>query len=122
MLQTNVKLQAAEDDNILCDSNFHECERTLGASLKGFKLAQDMLPMMMEQFARMKIGTNPYFQPLPVSRPSTPSIAITSINVDACLVCNELFYFNDICVASCGHTSLLEFQVFQTKISSQKKP
>jgi hypothetical protein len=108
MLQTKVKLQVVEDDNILCDSNFHECERTLGASLKGLKLAQDMLPMMMEQLARMKIRTNPYFQPLAVSRSSTPSTTITSINVNTCLVCNELFYFNDICVASCGHTSLLE--------------
>jgi len=102
MLQTKVKLQVV--DNILCDSNFHECERTLGASLKGLKLAQDMLPIMMGQLASMKLSIGPYFQPLLVSRPSTPSIAITSINVDACPICIELFYFNDICVASCIHT------------------
>jgi hypothetical protein len=61
MLQTKVKLQAIEDDNILCDSNFHECERTLCVYLKGLKLAQDMFPMMMERLACMKIGIGPYF-------------------------------------------------------------
>jgi hypothetical protein len=112
-----VKLQVV--DNILCDSNFHECERTLGASLKGLKLGQDMLPMLMEQLVSMKLSIGPYFQPLLISRPSTPSIAVTSINVDACPICIELFYFNDICVASCIHTYHPRCLVVHT-ISSRK--
>jgi hypothetical protein len=61
MLQTKGKLQSVEVDNIVCDFNFFKCERTLGSSLKGMQLSQDLLPMIVEQLAHMKIGTNLHF-------------------------------------------------------------
>jgi hypothetical protein len=51
-----------------------------------------------------EIGIDPYFQPLLVRKPSIPFGYIMIINVEACLVCNEQFYFYDLCTTSCGHT------------------
>lgn len=60
--------------------------------------------MIVEQLTHMKIGTGPHFQPLPINQPSTPFGYITTINVEVCSICNDQFYFYDLCIASCGHT------------------
>ncbi len=51
----------------------------------------------------MKVRSGPYFQPLPVSRPTPTSHCVKSLTIEACPICNEEFDFNDICIASCGH-------------------
>jgi hypothetical protein len=97
-------LRVAETLFFLCDSNVVECAKTLSFYIRSLKLAQDLVSMLVEQIAHMKIGACPYFQLLPISRPHAPSKSIKIMNVEPCLVCDERFYVNDICTASCGHT------------------
>jgi hypothetical protein len=66
--------------------------------------------MLVEQLVRMKLGVGLYFEPLPQLRPSTPSkCAFRMINVQACPICGEKFYFYDICIVSCSHISSMVF-------------
>ncbi len=89
----------------MCDSNVTNCEKTLTFLVKSLKVAQDLISMLVEQLARMKLGVGLYFEPLPRLRPSTPSkCAIRMINVQACPICGEEFYFYDICIVSSSHT------------------
>jgi hypothetical protein len=96
-------LQSIEACCLLCDSNVTDCEKTLIFLVKSLKVAQDLISMLVEQLAQMKLGVGLYFEPLPQLRPST-QCAIRMINVQACPICGEEFYFYDICIASSSHT------------------
>ncbi len=52
----------------------------------------------------MKLGMGLYFEPLPMSKPSSPFSSPMMINVQTYLVCDELFPLNDICTRSCNYT------------------
>ncbi len=45
-----------------------------------------------------------YFEPFPMSKPSSTSNSPMIINVQTCSICDGLFPFKDICMGSCGHT------------------
>jgi hypothetical protein len=81
-----------------------ECEKMYANSMTGFNLAQKLMANLVEQLARMKVGSSPYFQPLLVPKPPPKYCCIKSLNVEACPIYNENFDFNDICVAFCSHT------------------
>ncbi len=50
----------------------------------------------------VKIGCITFACPIPIARPSN-FLKFFVIYVHDCLICNENFHYNDICVASCGH-------------------
>ncbi len=71
--QCILKLQSIEACCLLYDSNVTDCEKTLIFLVKSLKVAQDLVSMLVEQLAQMKLGVGLYFEPLPQLRPSTPS-------------------------------------------------
>jgi hypothetical protein len=66
-------LRSTEAYYFLCDFNVANCEKTLIFLVKSLKVAQDLISMLVEQLAQMKLGVGLYFEPLPQLRPSTPS-------------------------------------------------
>jgi hypothetical protein len=103
-LQTQGKLQATKVDYLFCDAKVYECEEMYVNSMKGFKLTQKLMANLVKQLVRMKVGSSPYFHPLLISRPPPKSSCSKNSNVEACLVCDENFDFNDISVTFCSHT------------------
>ncbi len=89
---------------MLCDYTFTKCERTLSSSMKGLELVQEVANLLIEQLAWMKLRMGLYFEPLPMSKPSSPSSSPMTINVQTYPICDELFPLKDICTSSCNHT------------------
>jgi hypothetical protein len=119
--QTKRKLLTTEVDYLLCDYNFIDYERTLNSSVKGLVLAQEVANLLVEQLAQMKLGMGLYFEPFPMSKLAFPSNSPMTINVQTCLVCDELFLLKDICTRSCDHTYHLWCLLVQTLLSRKCK-
>ncbi len=97
------EVQTTKVEYLLCDVKIVKCEELYANSMMGLKFFQALLTKLVKQLIYMKVGSSPYFQPLPISMPPS-SCCIKSLNVETCLVCNEDFDFNDICVTSYNHT------------------